>query len=139
MTYNLSTIYTFDNEYEILLDELFEFAPQQLNNFNDTNLKTPNMNENNDLHSYKHWRPSSKLQRLYDSSMEFMFLLLGYQICNSSITMKFLTTDLPPTRTRSVLPTYMIDEDDENPYYNDTIMKYMHQPRDYNSNILLTR
>ncbi|CAG8657767.1 1982_t:CDS:1 [Gigaspora rosea] len=63
-------------------------------------------------------------------SMELMFLLLGHQICNSSITMKFLTTDPPPTRTRSVLPAYMIDEDDKNPYYDNTIMKYMHRPRD---------
>ncbi|CAG8838135.1 38573_t:CDS:2, partial [Gigaspora margarita] len=32
-------------------------------------------------------------------------------------------------KTRSVLPVHMIDENDENPYYNDTIMKYIHRLR----------
>ncbi|CAG8805574.1 5343_t:CDS:2, partial [Gigaspora margarita] len=45
-----------------------------------------------------------------------------------SPTVKFLTTEPPPTRSRSVLLAYMIDENNENPYYNDTIMKYMHRP-----------
>ncbi|CAG8841784.1 32654_t:CDS:2, partial [Gigaspora margarita] len=44
-------------------------------------------------------------------------------------TVKYLTTDPPPIRTRSVLPVHMIDENDENSYYNDTIMKYMHRSR----------
>jgi len=60
--------------------------------------------------------------------MELMFLLLGHQICNSSATVKFLTTEPPPTRTSTILPIYMIEEDDENPYYDDTIMKYMSRP-----------
>ncbi|CAG8804103.1 1728_t:CDS:1, partial [Gigaspora rosea] len=51
-----------------------------------------------------------------------------HQICNSSATVKFLTTEPPLTRARSVLPAYMIDESDENPYYDDSIMKYMHRP-----------
>ncbi|EXX50623.1 PIF1-like helicase domain-containing protein [Rhizophagus irregularis DAOM 181602=DAOM 197198] len=62
------------------------------------------------------------------SSIELMFLLLGHEICNSSATVKFLTTDPPATRTRTILPVYMIDDDDDNPYYDDTIMKYMSQP-----------
>ncbi|CAG8786816.1 10579_t:CDS:2 [Cetraspora pellucida] len=41
---------------------------------------------------------------------------------------KYLTTDPPPIRTRSILPIHMIDENDENPYYDDTIIKYMHRP-----------
>jgi hypothetical protein len=61
-------------------------------------------------------------------SMELMFLLLGHQICNSSATVKFLTTDPPHTRTRAIIPIYMIEEDDENPYYDDNIMKYMSRP-----------
>ncbi|CAG8763698.1 17522_t:CDS:1 [Gigaspora rosea] len=81
-----------------------------------------NVYENNSL------REHIIAQRL--GSMELMFLLLGHQICNSSITVKFLTTDPPSTRTRSVLPAYMIEEDDENPYYDDTVMKYMHRPHD---------
>ena len=61
-------------------------------------------------------------------SMELMFLLLGHTICNSSSTVKFITTEPPPTRSRAILPIYMIDEDDDNPYYDDTIMKYMSRP-----------
>ncbi len=61
-------------------------------------------------------------------SMELMFLLLGHTICNSSATVKFLTTDPPTTRTRTVLPAHLIEEDDENPFYDDTIMKYMSRP-----------
>ena len=62
-------------------------------------------------------------------SMELMFLLLGHQICSSSATVKFLTTEPPTTRPRSIIPIYMINEDDENPYYDDTIMKYMSRPQ----------
>src|SRR4051794_34592632 len=62
-------------------------------------------------------------------SMELMFLLLGHSICNSSVTVKFITTELPPTRSRTILPIYMLDEDEENPYYDDTIMKYLARPR----------
>jgi hypothetical protein len=62
------------------------------------------------------------------SSMELMFLLLDHQICNSSMTVKFLSTEPPTTRTRAILPIYMIDENDDNPYYDDTITKYMHRP-----------
>src|ERR1044072_331428 len=58
-------------------------------------------------------------------SMELMFLLLGHTICNSSATVKFLTTEPPNTRTRTILPAHMIEEDDENPYYDDTITKYI--------------
>jgi len=61
-------------------------------------------------------------------SMELMFLLLGHQICNSSATVKFLTTEPPNIRTRAIIPIYMIEEDDENPYYDDNIMKYMARP-----------
>ncbi|RHZ45957.1 hypothetical protein Glove_641g5 [Diversispora epigaea] len=57
-----------------------------------------------------------------------MFLLLGHTICNSSATVNFLNTEPPTIRTRSILPIYIIDENDENLYYDDTIMKYMAQP-----------
>jgi len=62
-------------------------------------------------------------------SMELMFLLLGHSICNSSVTVKFITTELPPTQSRTILPIYMLDEDEENPYYDDTIMKYLARPQ----------
>ena len=61
-------------------------------------------------------------------SIELMFLLLGHIFCNSSATVKYLTTNPPNARTRAILPIYMIDEDDENPYYDNTITKYMSRP-----------
>ncbi|CAG8558486.1 12506_t:CDS:1 [Ambispora leptoticha] len=59
-----------------------------------------------------------------------MYLLLGHQICSSSATVKFLTIEPPPTRSCAVLPAFIIDEDDENPYYDDTITKYISRPHD---------
>ncbi|CAG8532774.1 101_t:CDS:2, partial [Gigaspora margarita] len=49
-------------------------------------------------------------------------------ICNLSITVKFLTTEPSSTRPHTVLPLHMINEDDKNPYYDDTIKKYMFYP-----------
>ena len=60
--------------------------------------------------------------------IEFIFLLLSHTICNSSATVKFLTTDPPNTRTRTVLPAHLIEKDDENSFYDNTIMKYMARP-----------
>ena len=57
-----------------------------------------------------------------------MFLLLGHTICNSSAIVKFFTTDPPTTRTRTVLPAHLIEEDDKNPFYDDIVMKYMSRP-----------
>ena len=70
-------------------------------------------------------------------SMELIFLLLDHTICNSSTTVKFLTTDPPTTRTRTVLPAHLIEEDDENPFYDDTVMKYMSRLIFLNSTTLL--
>ena len=61
-------------------------------------------------------------------SMELTFLNPGHPICNSSATVKFITTEPPTTRTRAILPIYMLEEDDDNPYYDDAIMKYMYRP-----------
>ena len=60
--------------------------------------------------------------------MELMFLLLGHSICDSSATVKYMTTEPPTTRARVILPIYMLEEDDDNLYYDDTIMKYMSRP-----------
>ncbi|CAG8856594.1 2490_t:CDS:2, partial [Gigaspora margarita] len=38
---------------------------------------------------------------------------------------KFLNTEPPLTRTHAVLPIFMIEKDDKNLYYDNTIMKYM--------------
>ena len=61
-------------------------------------------------------------------SMELMFLLLGHQICTSFAIVKFLITKPPATRTYAILPAYMIHDNDQNPYYDDTITKYMSRP-----------
>jgi len=66
------------------------------------------------------------VQRL--RSMELMFLLLEHTICNSFAIVKFLTTEPLNTRTCTILPAYMIEEDDKNPYYDNTITKYMSRP-----------
>ena len=78
------------------------------------------------IHEHDKLREHVIARRL--GSMELMFLLLGHTICNSSATVNFLNTEPPTIRTRSILPIYMIDENDENPYYDDTIMKYMARP-----------
>ena len=62
------------------------------------------------------------------SSMESMFLLLGETICNSSIQVKYLPTELPITRTRAIRPISTISDDDDDPYWKDTIEKYFARP-----------
>src|SRR6266498_5850169 len=56
--------------------------------------------------------------------MKLMFLLLEYQICTSSSTVKFLITEPSDTRTYIIFPLYMIYEDNKNSYYDDMITKY---------------
>jgi len=61
-------------------------------------------------------------------SMECMFLLLGEKICNSSITVKYLTTEMPDMRSRAIRPICLIDDNDNNPYWDDSIDKYFARP-----------
>ena len=63
------------------------------------------------------------------SSMEIMFMILGEPICNSSIAVRFLTTDPPNTRTRTIMPVAQILQNEEDPYYKDTIEKYFARPQ----------
>jgi len=69
--------------------------------------------------------------------MKLMFLLLEHQICSSSTTVKFFTTKPSSIRTYTVLLSYMINENDNNPYYDDTITKYFSKPISLNSKLLL--
>ena len=64
-----------------------------------------------------------------------MFLLLKHQICSSSVTVKFLITELPNIRTHTILSAHMIDKNNEYPYYDNTIIKYMFRPISPNSKI----
>ncbi|CAG8487652.1 9179_t:CDS:2 [Cetraspora pellucida] len=57
-------------------------------------------------------------------SMELMFLLLGERITNSLTQVQFLTTDPPSTQSKAILPLYMIDPNDDNPYWSDKVEKY---------------
>ena len=61
--------------------------------------------------------------------MECMFLLLGETICNSSIHVKYLPTDLPSRRLRAIRPISAItEEEDEDPYWKDHVEKYFARP-----------
>ncbi len=56
--------------------------------------------------------------------MKLIFLLLEYQICISSFTIKFLITKPFNIRTYIIFLLFMIYKDNENSYYNNTIIKY---------------
>jgi len=47
------------------------------------------------------------------SSMEIMFMTLGEPICNSSIAVRFLSTDPPSMRTRAIMPVPLILQNEE--------------------------
>ena len=61
-------------------------------------------------------------------SMELIFLILGETICNSSCTVTYLTTDPPTSRQKAIHPIYLINEDDDNPYWINHIEKYFNRP-----------
>lgn len=63
-------------------------------------------------------------------AMEAMFLILGEPICNSSIQVKYLNTDPPNIRSKAVLPIHLLINEDDDPYFKDTIEKYMNRPID---------
>ena len=62
------------------------------------------------------------------SSVECMFLLLNETICNSSIQVKYLPTEPPNIRSRSIRPISTISDDDDDPYWKDAIEKYFARP-----------
>jgi len=62
------------------------------------------------------------------SSIECMFLLLGETICNSSVQVKYLPTEPPTTRSRAIRPITTISDDEEDPYWKDTVEKYFARP-----------
>ena len=60
--------------------------------------------------------------------MECMFLLLGETICNSSVQVKYLPTESPTTHSRAIRPLSTISDDDDDPYWKDTVEKYFARP-----------
>src|ERR1044071_5744334 len=61
-------------------------------------------------------------------SIELIFLILGETICNSSYTVTYLTTDPPTSRQKAICPIYLINDDDDNPYWLNHIEKYFNRP-----------
>jgi hypothetical protein len=61
-------------------------------------------------------------------SMELIFLILGEIICNSSCAVDYLTTDPPTSRQKAIRPIYLINSNDNDPYWKDHIEKYFNRP-----------
>jgi hypothetical protein len=61
-------------------------------------------------------------------AMEVMFLTLGESICDSSTTVMYLTSEPPESRPKAIKPAYLLQHDDEHPFWDDTITKYFARP-----------
>ena len=61
-------------------------------------------------------------------AMEAMFLILSKTICNSSIQVKYLNTDSTNSRSKAVLPIHLLTNENEDPYFKNSIEKYMNRP-----------
>jgi hypothetical protein len=61
-------------------------------------------------------------------SMEVMFLLLGETICDSSTNVMYLTSEPPETRPKAIKPASLLANDNDNPFWDDTIAKYFARP-----------
>src|ERR1044071_6595018 len=60
-------------------------------------------------------------------SIELIFLILGKTICNFSCTVTYLITDPPTSRQKAIHPIYLINDDDDNPYWSNHIKKYFNR------------
>lgn len=63
------------------------------------------------------------------SSLEVMVLLLGYKLYGSSIAVDYLPSAPPFSRSKSIKPIHMILNNNENPHWDDAIVKYLKRPR----------
>ena len=59
-----------------------------------------------------------------------MILLLDYKLCRSSIAVDYLPSTPPFSRSKSIKPIHMILDDNENPYWDNAIEKYLKRPQD---------
>jgi hypothetical protein len=80
-----------------------------------------------DLEEHDAYRQHIIARRI--SSLEVMVLLLGYKLCRSSIAVEYLPSAPPFSRSKSIKPVHMILDDNENPYWDDAIDKYLKRPR----------
>ncbi|GES86521.1 DNA helicase Pif1, ATP-dependent [Rhizophagus clarus] len=58
-----------------------------------------------------------------------MILLLGYKLCRLSIAVNYLPSLPLLSRSKAIKPVYLILENEENPYWNDAIEKYLKRPQ----------
>jgi len=63
------------------------------------------------------------------SSMEIIVLLLGYKLCYFSIEVEYLPSAPSFFRSKSIKPVHIILENEENPYWDDAIDKYLKRPQ----------
>ena len=80
-----------------------------------------------DLEEHDAYRQHIIARRI--SSMEIMVLLLGYKLCRSSIAVEYLPSAPPFFRSKSIKPIHIILENEENPYWDDAIDKYLKRPQ----------
>ncbi len=73
-----------------------------------------------------HFREHIVARRL--DAMKAMFLLLGEPIYNSLIQVKYLNTDPLNSWTKTVLFIHLLQDEDDDPYFKDSIEKYMNRP-----------
>ena len=80
-----------------------------------------------DLEEHDAYRQHIIARRI--SSMEIIVLLLGYKLCRSSIAVEYLPSAPPFFRSKSIKPIHIILENEENPYWDDAIDKYLKRPQ----------
>jgi hypothetical protein len=80
-----------------------------------------------DLEEHDVYRKHIMARRI--ASLEIMILLLGYKLCRSSIAVNYLPSLPPLSRSKSIKPVHLILEDEENPYWDDAIEKYLKRPQ----------
>ena len=61
--------------------------------------------------------------------MKIIILLLGYKLCHSSIEVEYLPLAPLFFRSKSIKPIHIILENEENPYWDDVIDKYLKRPK----------
>ncbi len=59
------------------------------------------------------------------SSIEIIVLLLSYKLCHSLIAVEYLPSAPSFSRSKSIKPIHIILKNEENPYWDDIIDKYL--------------
>src|SRR6266511_2223913 len=80
-----------------------------------------------DLEEHDAYRQHIIARRI--SSLEIIVLLFGYKLCRSSIAVEYLPSAPPFSRSKSIKPIHIILENNENPYWDDAIDKYLKRPQ----------